>query len=158
MRKEGYSTWFVCVSTLTLALHATRPPISNTGSFRAWNITAIFLKRLCLRDMPWKQAKKPICIIACFLDLFRSLCLEAQQVTTNGVYQLLHAIYYCNQTLRELLAWRPRVVHTLGQTHQLVVPHMRSVPMVCTFHLTRCLAISPLMRFVSRKSIHLSLM
>ena len=46
--------------------------------------------------MPWKHAKKPICIIA--LDLPRpdtlALCtLEAQEVTTKGVYWLPHAIY-----------------------------------------------------------------
>ena len=99
-RSECYVSWFVCVcvSTFILAFQATRRPISDTSSFRttrAWKIKGRFWLRS--RDMPWKQAKKPICIIALGLlwpDPLHLHTLEAQEVTTNGTYRLPHAIYY----------------------------------------------------------------
>ena len=59
--------------------------------------------------------------------LIRSLCvhLEAQEATTKGVYRHSHAIYYCSQTPRELLAWIPPIL--LAQPINLAVPLMRSV-------------------------------
>ena len=90
----------VCVylSAAILTLQAMRRPMSDNNSFQttqSWNNKiAIFLKRLCLRDVPCK-AKKPISVIAlAYHDLIRSLCVpwDAQEVTTKDLYRLPHAI------------------------------------------------------------------
>ena len=105
--QRGFTVLGMCVclsvylSSAILAVQAMRRPMSDTNSFQttqSWNITiAIFLKRLCLRDVPWK-AKKPISVIAlAYLNLIHSLCvLDTQEVTTKDVYRLLHAIYFCS--------------------------------------------------------------
>ena len=92
MRSEGYSSWFaclsVCMSTLILALQATR------ASKLKWRFSCCILERYAV-----KTSEKANCIIA--LDLLLpdplTLCtLGAQEFTTKGVYQLPHAIYMCS--------------------------------------------------------------
>ena len=65
----------VCLSTTILALQATRRLMSDTNSFSSYkgmkNNVAILLKRLRSRDMAWKQAKKPICIMSTGLHVPR---------------------------------------------------------------------------------------
>ena len=118
MSSEDCSSWCVClsVSMLILALQATRWRISDTNGFgttRTWKIkwlSAIFMKRLRSRDAV--QAKKPICFIALGLsrpDPLALFTLEAQEVTTTGVYVLSTTVASPCQTLCEQLAWRPRV-------------------------------------------------
>ena len=74
------SSWFVCL--------ATSRSISDTSGFRTmrtWNPND------CVREIRReKQTKKPITLgsLPC--------TLEVQEVTTNGMYRLPHAIYCCN--------------------------------------------------------------
>ena len=103
MHSEGYSSWFVCLCVDTYS--------GTIGYEAASELRKPKKQKGCvLRDMPWKQAKKPICIIA--LDLLRpdplALCtLGVQEVATraciNSRMLSTCAASLC-ETLRELLA------------------------------------------------------
>ena len=103
---RGYSSWFVCLSvSLSVCVcrrlfwHNRLPEINGFRTTNAWKLNKWFSwNELHSRDMPWMQAKKSICIIALlYFDLIRSLCsLEAQELTTKGVYRLPHTIHYCS--------------------------------------------------------------
>ena len=118
-----YFTWFVCLSDCLCVNTYSRTTgyevanerhqlLHNYANLK--NEKEIFLKRLRSRDMPSKQAKKPICIIE--LGLLRpdplALCiLKAQEVPTKGVISnptccLIVYIASLCQTLCEPLAWR----------------------------------------------------
>ena len=90
------------------------------------------------------RVKKPISKLAqACLDRVRLLCiLKAQEVTTNVMYRLPHAISTAVaspcQTLRELLAGGRD-----NPAHQLAVPHKRSSPKVCTSVLFHLYSVSP---------------
>ena len=97
MRSEGYGTWSVCVclSAAILELQGSRWPMSDTVGFRttqAWKIKRRFSSNDCVQEICREnKRKKPVCTIT--LGLLRpnllALCtLEAQEVTTNGVYRL----------------------------------------------------------------------
>ena len=101
----------VCVSTLILALQATRRPISDTSGFRttrAWKINGQFSWSDCVREREtgWSRTelRGPTHQLTVRMHIERSswprpgslaLCiLKAQEVTTKGMYRLPHAIYY----------------------------------------------------------------
>ena len=128
----------VCVSTLIMALQATRRPVSDNQRLQNYaslkTKKAIFLKRLRSRDMSWKQL---VCIIALAdLDLMRSLrvplkhkkskrraCIDSRMLSTSV------AGSPC-QTLRELLAWRP---HTHSPAHALFAEGFTWLIFCCLF-------------------------
>ena len=56
---------------------------------------AIFIKALCSRVMVWKSSQQANMLISTGLPRPDPLALETQEVATNGVYWLSHAIYYC---------------------------------------------------------------
>ena len=69
--------------------------MSDTNGFRTTYASLNIFLEMTVRESR-EKAKKPICIIKLGLPLpgSLSLCtLEAQEVTTKGVYRLLHAIY-----------------------------------------------------------------
>ena len=107
----------VCLSTLILALQATRRPISNTSGFRttqAWKLKRRFSLNDCVQEICPDNKRKSQYANRTGLpqpDPLAVCTLEAQEVTTKGVYQLSRAIYYCSspcQTLHELQAGDPK--------------------------------------------------
>ena len=57
---------------------------------------AIFIKLLCSKFMAWKQANMLISTGLPPPGTLALCTLEAQEVTTKGVYRLPHAIFYCS--------------------------------------------------------------
>ena len=103
MRSEGYSSRSVCVSVcvspLILALQATRWPMSDTNGFkttRTWKNIRRFSWNDGVREICREKSEKANMHNRAGLprtDLPTPRTLEAQEVTTEGVYRLPHAIY-----------------------------------------------------------------
>ena len=125
----------VCVSTLILALQATRGPISDTSGFSTTRAWKKILKRLRSRDMPWK---KPIALA--YFELIGRLRVPwrhkklQQRACIDSRMQYTSVASPC-QTLRELLAGDHEQLHSLDPSHQLAIPRMRNAPRVCTLSL-----------------------
>ena len=93
MRSEGYGTWLVClcVRSRFLPLDATRSPKLYANRFGATLLdfkTGDFRKNTAFRTSQYAGLPRE--------DVLDLRTLEAQDVTTKGVYRLPHAIYYCS--------------------------------------------------------------
>ena len=124
MRTKGYSSWFVCQSVcvcvlmfiLTLRLRGGLVAMPSASELCKPE-NSDFPEPMRLRDMPWKQEKKPpICIITLGLpwpDPLTLCTLESQEVTTKGMCINSRMLFGCVaspcHTLRKLLVWRPQV-------------------------------------------------
>ena len=89
----------VCVSTLILALQGTRWPISDTNGFRTTRTSKLlgdFPERTAFERYAVKTSEKANMHNRAGLprtDLPAPRTLKAQEVTTEGVRRLPHAIY-----------------------------------------------------------------
>ena len=99
MRSEGYSSRSVCVcvSTLILALQATRRPISDIPTASELrepeNKLGGFPETAAFERYAVKTSEKANMHTRAGLPRPTPRTLEAQEVTTEGVHRLPHAIY-----------------------------------------------------------------
>ena len=102
MHCEGYCSCRVCLSshfTSHQSLHK-QYQVFSVRYIKVEKYVGFSLKLLRLRVMVWNTSEKAnIYIIRIGLPRAGPLALcilKAQEVTTKGVYQLRHAIYYCS--------------------------------------------------------------
>ena len=102
MCSKGYSSWFVClsvcVSMLILALQSVLLTIPAASELRGpYKIKRRFSWNDCVWDICHENKWKSKYSNRTGLPDPLTLCtVEAQEVTTKGMYQLPHAIYLCS--------------------------------------------------------------
>ena len=79
-------------------LHIHKGDFRITTAFRSYGVKSKWTSQY------WNLYKVTLTGSACSVCLGGARSLEAQEVTTKEVYRLLHAIYYCSQTLHDLPA------------------------------------------------------
>ena len=122
---EGYDTWSVCVSvclsTAILALQATRRPMSNTNVFRTtqtWKIKGRFSWNDCVREICRENKRKSQYAYSHLLPSTNPLARGGTRshprrpCIDSRFGMLSYSVASPCQTLRDQLAWRPRVYYT----------------------------------------------
>ena len=103
MRSEGYSSWVVCLSVTQHLTSRMFYRLTNDTTYLTGNEGQIFCgdfpETTAFERYAVKTSEKANMHNLTGLprpDLLAPCTLGAQEVTTNGMYRLPHAIYYCN--------------------------------------------------------------